>query len=314
MAISLVSHRRTMKGCLRIWWLWLVLVIAIIGVAGVVLVNRDVNNVMHPALDKLSAIPHSERWSNPELLKIRGLGVKAAPDLRRVLREGNSPTTHVLLWMKGHYPRATNLFKHFPDTEKIAERRWIACQVLQTLGPAGRSAAPEIVDVFGDKDGRSVNAATMALYSIGIDAEICDRLNTLLDRGVSNFARPSILRCLQAVKPPSRRTVKTLVAGLADSSPYVRQVAAEALGMLGVRTPEATQALKRLQSSSTDPMVILSSSVALWNLGSDASLVLNRINPLLEEQLRIGFPPSIGGGQGHYFRARPEKPEEVTRL
>jgi hypothetical protein len=290
-----------MKGWLRSKWLWMfVSIVCAIVLAGVLFVRRDVINVMHPALDTLSSIPLRERWSHPALLNIRALGSKAVPNLRRVLREGNSPTTLGLLWVKAHYPRATNLYKHFPDPARIAERRWVACQVLQTLGPAGRSAVPEIVDVLGDKDGRSVNAATMALYAIGIDADVCERLNRLLDRGVSNIGRPSVLRCLQMVKPPSPRTVKALVSALSDSSPYVQQTAAEALGILDVNTPEVVQALKQLQSTATDPLAVLSASAALWRVERDATVVLNRVCPLLEAQLTAGlqtFGPG-NGGQG----------------
>jgi len=33
----------------------------------------------------------SERWAHPEMLKIRELGAKAVPDLRRALREKENP-------------------------------------------------------------------------------------------------------------------------------------------------------------------------------------------------------------------------------
>ena len=63
------------------------LLFAIIPVGGMLYLRRSVVNVMHPALDKLSAVDFGQRWSHPEMLRIRALGTKAVPSLRRVLRE-----------------------------------------------------------------------------------------------------------------------------------------------------------------------------------------------------------------------------------
>src|SRR5213075_1288027 len=104
------------------------------------------------ALDALSAIPLSERWAHPELLKIRKLGADAVPPLRRVLREKTSPSTRFLLWVKLKWPGATKYYSHFPDPQKMSERRWAACQVLQTLGPAAKPAIPEIIRILKEGD------------------------------------------------------------------------------------------------------------------------------------------------------------------
>src|SRR5580765_4240240 len=116
------------------WWMALLL----LPFGAVLIVDRSTVNVMHPTLDQLSAVNISERWSHPQMLKIRELGVKAVPSLRRVLREKERPTTRFLLWVKKKWPGATKYYSRFPDTTKLTERRWAACQALQTLGPAGR--------------------------------------------------------------------------------------------------------------------------------------------------------------------------------
>src|SRR5690242_12862356 len=75
---------RGMRGGDRLKWLWaLLLIVLAFIVACVLLVRREVSNVMHPALDTLAAVPLSERWAHPALLQIRALGVKSVPDLRR---------------------------------------------------------------------------------------------------------------------------------------------------------------------------------------------------------------------------------------
>jgi HEAT repeat protein len=276
-------------------WLWAALLAMLVG--GALLLWPSVN-VMHPSLDKLSAIEFSERWSHPEMLRIRDLGVKAVPSLRRVLREKDSPKTRSLLWVKGTWPGATNYFSHFPDWSKMAERRRAACQVLRMLGPAGRTAAPEIIEILKSKDPRDLNSAMMTLWAIGLDAEICDRLDSLLEEEVSDSARAQIVGALGMVKPPSARTLKALTAALAHSSPYVQDRAAEALGQLEVGSPEAVSALKHLQVSSTNQLVVVSSSAALWDLKKDSSLALPPVFQVLENQLTKDFPPVLGGGNG----------------
>ena len=81
-----------MKLSLRTPWLWVSLFFVVMVIGAIIVVRKDTVNVLHPALDKLSTLTISERWSHPEMLTIRDLGVKAVPSLRRVLREKNSPS------------------------------------------------------------------------------------------------------------------------------------------------------------------------------------------------------------------------------
>src|SRR5882672_3828995 len=119
-----------MKRWFRSRW-WLALLLVPVGV--VLFLQQSTVNVMHPALDALSTVNLSERWSHPQMLKIRELGIKAVPSLRRVLREKDQPTTRFLLWVKTKWPGATKYYSHFPDLNKMTERRWVACQALRTL-------------------------------------------------------------------------------------------------------------------------------------------------------------------------------------
>src|SRR5438552_6713518 len=99
-----------MKRWLRSRWLWLVLLLTMIPAGALLFLRQSTLNVLHPALDQLSAVPLSARWSHPQMLKIRELGVGAVPFLRRVLREKDSPTTRFLLWVKAKWPGVTKYY------------------------------------------------------------------------------------------------------------------------------------------------------------------------------------------------------------
>src|SRR5436309_1516933 len=119
-----------MKRWLRSRWLWLVLPLTMIPVGALLFLRQSTVNVLHPALDQLSAVPFAERWSDPQMLRIRELGERDVPFLRRVLREKHSPTTRFLLWIKAKWPGVTKYYSHFPDPNRLTERRWVACQAL----------------------------------------------------------------------------------------------------------------------------------------------------------------------------------------
>jgi HEAT repeat protein len=288
-----------MRAWIRSRWWWLALILVLVPVGEVFFLQQSTINLMHPALDKLAAVKLSERWSHPEMLRIRELGLNAVPSLRRVLREKDSPTTRILLWVKVKWPGATKYYSRFPDPNKLTDRRWAASQALQTLGPAGRSAAPELIAILKSKDVRDLNAATMALYAIGIDADICDRLAALMEeKGIPDIARSQIVGALNQAKPPSARTLKVLTTALSDPSPYVQYQAAQTLGHLGIRTPEIVFALKSLQSTATNELAVITSSAALWELEKDAGLVLPPVFRVLENQFAKPVDSVPGGGSG----------------
>ena len=145
---------------------------------------------------------------------------------------------------------------------------------------------------------QDLNAATMALHAIGINAEICQRLNALMETGgLSESARSQIVRALGSVKPPSQQSLNVLVAALRDPSAYVPGRAAETLGRLGVRTPEIVAGLKQLQSNSTNGSDVVASSLALWELEKDPSLVLSPVFRILDDQMSKPVVSIPGRGQ-----------------
>lgn len=287
---------------MRYWFqrrlVWLALLIFLVVVGGLVFLQLSTVNPLHPALDKLAAVTISERWSHPEMVKIRQLGKRAVPSLRRVLREKDSPSTRFLLWLKSKWPGVTRFYPHIPDAKKLTERRWAACQVLQTLGPAGKSAVPELIKVIASKDPGDVNGGSMALWAVGIDENVCEQLDEVLEKGTAGFGRAQIIMALAKVKPPSDRTLKALIGALMDASPNVPNYAAEALGRLGVATPVVLSGLKNLQSTSSNDSITITASVALWELEKDSRSVTGRVVQVLEKQLLAPIPPPIGGGSG----------------
>src|SRR4051812_41907674 len=96
-----------MNTWLRTRWVWIVLIVALLPVGAWLFLRHETVNEMYPALDKLASISLAQRWSDPEMLKIRELGAKAIPPLRAVLREKDKPTTRFLLWVKTKWPGVT---------------------------------------------------------------------------------------------------------------------------------------------------------------------------------------------------------------
>jgi HEAT repeat protein len=285
------------KWSFRFWWTAILLLI----VLGVVYFLRFATvNPMHVALDELATVNLANRWSHPRLLEIRAQGAAAMPLLRRALREKNSASTRLLLWIKAKCPWVIKYYSRFPDANKLSERYWTACQVLQSLGPAAKSATPELIEMLKSNDVRDLNGTAMALFAIGIDANVCEHLDELMEKGqvTSPSARLQIVHALGQVKPPSKRTLKVLSTALTDSSSWVQHGAAQTLGSLGVRTPEIVSALKRLQSTTTDDLTVITSSAALWELEHNASLVREPVFRVLESLLNKPVPTIPGGGSG----------------
>ncbi len=287
-----------MKQWFRSPWLWAGLFVAVI-IFGVTLTFRQHElSAMQTSLDKLATISLAERWSNPEMLKIRELGDRAIPPLRRVLREKDKPTTRFLLWLKSKWPGVVKFYPYIPDANKLSERRWTACQVLQTLGPAGKAATPELIKIIASKDPGDVNGGSMALWAVGIDADVCEQLDEVLEKGTSGFGRSQVIMALGNVKPPSERTLKALTRALTDTSPYVPNYAAETLGRLGICNPAVISGLKNLVSTSSNDLTTITASATLWELERDSSSITGRVFQVLEKQLLMPLAPPIGGGSG----------------
>jgi hypothetical protein len=286
-----------MKRWYRARLFWLTLAVIAIPCVGLFLLRQSTHNVMHPALDKLAAISFEQRWSHPEILRIRGLGKDAVTPLRAVLREKDKPTTRFLLWLKTKWAGVVRYVPNFPDPAKMRERRATACQVFQILGPAARPAVPELVNILAGKDSADVNAAVMALHAIGIDAPVCERLNAALEAGPPEFNSFAIISALGGVKPPSPRTLHNLTGALKDPSLHIQREAAEMLGQLGTASSVIVTGLKGLQTSTND-FVALTASTSLWQLEKETGAVFENVMRVLENQLRLPSAPPIGGGNG----------------
>jgi hypothetical protein len=162
----------------------------------------------------------------------------------------------------------------------------------------GRPAAPELIKIIEGKDPRDVNLASMALWAVGIDADVCDQLDEVLEKGTSGFGRSQVILPLGQVKPPSAPTVKALTFALTDSSPFVPNYAAETLGRLGVSTPAEISGLRNLVSASTNDLTAITASAALRELDKDSRSATGRVFQILEKQLLLPLAPPIGGGGG----------------
>lgn len=183
-----------------------------------------------------------------------------------MLREKNSASVRTLLWIKAKWPKVAKRFSFFPDPNLLTERRWTACQVLESFGPSARPAVPELVAILNENNPTEVNGVMMALSEIGFDADICNRLDEVFENYPTNFASYSIVMIAGTVKPPSPRTTKVLLAALKSPLTQMQPRAARSLGELGVNSPEVVSALKLARSSSTSSAVIINCSSALWDL------------------------------------------------
>lgn len=280
--------------------LWLIIAIASFLFLGVYLFLRPTpDDVMRPALDRLSKIRLQDRWSSPDLIKIRQLGSDAIPLLRSVLREKSSPSIRAQLWAKNKWPNLAKHLKFLPDARLLTERRWTACQVLETLGTTGRPAVPELIDVLNEADPQDANAVNMALGSIGIDADICERPDTTFEYNPTNFANYGIINLLGQFKPPSLHTIKVLHTALTNSAPGIQAIAAQSLGQLGTSSPEIIADLKNLQASTKNSSVTIAASTALWDLQKDPTTI-DPVFKLLHSELDRYSPPrpTDGDGQG----------------
>lgn len=143
------------------------------------------------------------------------------------------------------------------------------------------------------------NAASMALWAIGIDAEICEQLAGVLEqKRAAESSRSQIVGMLGKVKPPSERTLRALTVALADPSPWVESQAAETVGQLGVSNRTLVSALKGLQSTSTNELVVVNASAALWELERDPKTTLGPIIRVLTNALARPVVGPFGQGNG----------------
>ena len=112
------------------------------------------SSTSHEKLSVLGAPVEVRRHAGARRLTLRVSRTRRAVivtlPLQCDLGEAGSFLNRNIDWVKAKWPGATRFYSHFPDPNKLTERRSMACQVLRTLGPAGRPAAPEIIRIFKD--------------------------------------------------------------------------------------------------------------------------------------------------------------------
>jgi len=275
----------------------IILALGLIGGTILYLVRQPVNPI-HPALDRLAAMELSKRWADPDLLKIRAMGEQGVEYLRRVIREKESVRTRVLLWVGGKWTEAPKYIPNYPDLKKMDERRWVACQVIQTLGPAGRRAMAELVTAMEKGDISTVNGVSMALNAIGVDTDMVKLLLPALERGAPESSQSQMIWMLARVKPATERTVKYLTSALKHKSAYVQQAAVSSISTLKISNPEVLAGLKRLQSEGTLNSLRVEASSALWELNKNREEVLGATVALIEGELRTYKGASWHGSGG----------------
>jgi HEAT repeat protein len=240
---------------------------------------------LDPAINTLAKLQIQDRWSHPEMLKIRAMGEKALPDLRVVLRERHHPAIKLRREAQKRFPKAAAKFGTVDDRH-LRERVWVVCQAIQTLGATARPAAPELIELLAENDNTLLNGTTMALHAIGIDREITDRLDVLVEKNaLGQWQKVFALRAMGRVTPPSDRSLAAIAKGLSDSSDQVQRASAEAAGTLGVSNAFIIAGLKFMQTNAVDDVVAIKACAALWKLTKDRELALRGVLPRLERRL-----------------------------
>lgn len=281
------------------WGLAAVCVFALLVVAATFSVDRSVNNVMHPALDTLASLPIGDRWSHPEFSRIRALGEDAVPPLRRVLREKDSVTTKILLWLRVKWPGVEVHLSSYPDPLTIEERRDTACQVLHHLGVVGRSAAPELISILRNEDMRHINFAIMALWQVGVEKDALASVERVYRTANSDTVRNYAVSVLGRFGHESPEVAETLDSALSDSSVSVRNTAAHSLGLLGRKHPTVVTGLINMRDTATNNLSVVISIESLRKLDAWNESMKPMLLDTLNRQLNVPRPVSPGG-QGSF--------------
>ncbi len=283
--------------------------LALLGIAAILLVialfasrfQPSASAQVYDAVDTLARLPVSEPfnpWVNPEVAQVRWLGPKAIPALRAILREKSSDSTRFLLWVHAKWPRAGNYYSHFPDPILLSRRRSIALAILETMGSDALPAVPELIHIIKSSDVADIPDiadASGPLNMLQQYANLSDPLDSVLEsKTTQSMACGMVLQSLSMIHSPTPRTVRDLTLELSNPDPLIQQMAAYAFSRVNLHDPKVSLALKRLQSSSRDPGVIIRSSDALWSMEKDNAAVLPVVFKTLEDELTNSLPASPG--------------------
>jgi hypothetical protein len=273
----------------KVRWVVAALATVVALILGAVVWLAPKENVLHRELDDLARAPYAERWSHPAFGRIRAMGPKAIPFLREAIAQKDALSTRTLLAAQEKWPKFTERYFELSEA-KMMERRATACQVILTLGPAAKSAWPELVALFQSEDISDFNTPFLPLKAIGINEEIRDHLVRMIENEKigNRIAKFMALEAIAEVKPPSERALKLLAASLEDRTQYGfgPPEIAERLGKLGANTPEVIAGLKNLQRKSKDRRATVAASHALWRLQGKNAEVLSSMFAMVEMMLR----------------------------
>jgi HEAT repeats len=149
-------------------------------------------------------------------------------------------------------PQAIVLLKHESPTVRNAAA--LGLSALRRQSPAANQAIPALIEALDDKDAQVRFHACLAFSEMGLDA--------------SNAV-------------PALTTVFNDKGSPTNSLLYLRAVAAQALGKIGLGATSALPTLKAATLQETDPYLLSILAVAIWRIDSDVEMPL----PVLLKEL-----------------------------
>lgn len=247
----------------------------------------DPKDKKEPLPDGLKALRDSDpnvRYRAALILSRLGPTAKfAIPELREALKD-KSPLVRVkvaeAIWqVERPLPSVILPTLTAALTEKDAETRSAAADVLGLMGSKAAPATAALIKALADKDEGVQTAVIEALGEIGPPArKAAPALLALLRDGELLLTEPSIVVALSKLGPG---IVPDLSTALDDKSARKRQGAAFALGLMGPAAVEAAPALtERLDDKNT--LVRVEAARALGKIGKEANKAAPKLAVLLD--------------------------------
>ncbi len=147
-------------------------------------------------------------------------------------------------------------------TDSDAEvRRWV-CRTLGELGDIAAPAVPVLETSLRDQETAVRRAAAFALQKLAPDSPGYQQ--ELTDAMLAGDG--GVIVALPKLSPKPDWAIPTLVNLLKDRRPGTRRLAAEALGEIGIPSPEVQPALKTAAAKDTDDRVRESAAHALQKI------------------------------------------------
>ena len=221
------------------------------------------------------------------LERIGPAAAPAVPALCQLLRTGDADDKRCAIGALGEIgPAAADgvalLVKEL-DSESNGGGRWKVADSLGKIGPKAREAVPALVAAPRNPAASVRVSAAWALWRIdGRKQPLLDALGEDLES-----IRKDAAIYLGRLGPEAKAAVPGLVKALEDEDKQVREAAAEALGLIGVREV-AVPALRRTMNDEKVGMRI-KSAVALWKLEKSPEMLTLLANELASAPDGTGF-------------------------